>query len=185
MTESEGCVAGNEAGDWIHAKSQMHIPLTIEQVSGAGNPVAAEQGVGGNERCCHQVFRDWDYTENETELCFYTQHVKIVINRETASFSYLDGEGKCLLKEREQDSKTLEEFTVYQLQEDSIRTEKVVTPDGVKEFVREAAKIPVGKSFHTRLYLEWAEEEALYGLGQRETDGMIIGPMPIMRADSG
>ncbi|MGN0267134.1 MAG: TIM-barrel domain-containing protein, partial [Lachnospiraceae bacterium] len=117
---------------------------------------------------CHEVFRDWDYTENETELCFYTEHVKIVINRETASFRYLDGEGKCLLKERGQDSKTLEEFTVYQLQEDSIRTEKVVTPDGVKEVVREAAKIPAGKSFHTRLHLEWAEEEALYGLGQQE-----------------
>ncbi len=117
---------------------------------------------------CREVFKDWDYTEKETELCFCMKNMKIVINRETASFRYFDGEGKRLLREREQDSKTLEEFTVYQLQEDSIRTEKVVTPDGVKEVVREAAKIPVGKSFHTRLYLEWAEEEALYGLGQHE-----------------
>ena len=56
---------------------------------------------------CREVFKDWDYREKGTDLCFYTKHVKIVINRETASFSYFDGEGKRLLREREQDSKTL------------------------------------------------------------------------------
>lgn len=115
-----------------------------------------------------EVFDGWEYLEDDREIRFCMEHLEIVINRATASYSYFDGKGNRLLRERERDSKSLEEYTVYQILEEGARVEKVATPDGVKDVVREAAKIPLGKRFHTRLSLEWAPQEALYGLGQHE-----------------
>ena len=117
---------------------------------------------------CQDVFSAWDFREDEDSICLIMEHLQIRIHRATGSFSYLDGDANCLFRERERDSKILEEFTVYKLQEDSIRTEKVVTPDGVKEVVKESVKEPAGSRFHTWLHLEFADEEALYGLGQHE-----------------
>ena len=73
-----------------------------------------------------------------------------------------------LLRERGKDSKVLEEFPVYRLSAQGSRIEKAATPDGVKDVVREAARIPDGTRFHTRLHLEWEGEEGLFGLGQHE-----------------
>lgn len=114
------------------------------------------------------VFPDWDYMETDTEIWLKMRRLTLVVNKKTASYSYFDSHGKRLLKERERESKNLEEFTVYRLEAQSSRIEKVHTPDGDKEVVMEAAKVPLGKSYHTRMYLEWAENEALYGLGQHE-----------------
>ncbi|HWT27697.1 MAG TPA: TIM-barrel domain-containing protein [Mobilitalea sp.] len=49
-----------------------------------------------------------------------------------------------------------------------MKIERIVTPDGVKEVVKDAAKVFDRKLYKTRLHLEWQEEEALYGLGQQE-----------------
>ena len=54
--------------------------------------------------------------------------------------------GKKLLKERERESKNLEEFTVYRLEAQSSRIEKVHTPDGDKEVVMELLRF-VYKNF--------------------------------------
>lgn len=115
-----------------------------------------------------QVYAGWEYWENAEEIGLGMEQLSIVINRKTGSFAYYDGQGSRLLKEREEDSRSLEEFTVYRTLEEGTRVEKEATPDGVKDVVKEAARISAGKSFHTRLYLEWAEEEAVYGLGQQE-----------------
>lgn len=114
------------------------------------------------------VFPDWEYTEGEQEIHLRMEHLEIVVNKKTASYTYYDGKGNELLREREYNSKTLEEFTTYRMLEEDAKVEKVATPDGVKEVIREASRIPEGRSFHTRLWLEWADNEALYGLGQHE-----------------
>lgn len=114
------------------------------------------------------AFPHWEYTDGQKEIRFRSECLEIVIDRETASFCYYDGKERLLLREREYDSKTLEEFTIYRMMEEGAKTEKIVTPDGTKEIVREASRIAVGKSYHTRLYLEWDKDEALYGLGQHE-----------------
>lgn len=114
------------------------------------------------------VFPDWDYMETDTEIWLKMRRLTLVVNKKTASYSYFDAHGKQLLKEREWESKQLEEFTVYRLEAQNSRIEKVHTPDGDKEVVMEAAKIPVGKSYHTRMHLEWSEKEALYGQRDRE-----------------
>lgn len=110
----------------------------------------------------------WDYTENGDCIMFCTEAVRIRIDRKTASFRYFDANGTLLLKEREQESKTLEEFPVYEPTGDGMRVEKVVTPDGTKEVVKEAERKRSGSLYHTRMYFEWQEDEALYGLGQHE-----------------
>jgi len=114
-----------------------------------------------------KAFEKWTYREDGGEISLQTDFLKIVIDRETASYRYYDEEGSLLLQEREKESKILEEFPVYRLSEEKSVVEEVVTPDGVKEVVKEAAKIPDGVRYHTRLYLEWGDE-ALFGLGQHE-----------------
>lgn len=114
-----------------------------------------------------ETFREWVYTEDDSVISLQTDFIKVVICRETASYRYYDEMGNLLLQERENDSKILEEFPVYQLSEEKSIIEKVVTPDGVKEVVKEASKIPDGVRYHTRLHLKW-EDEALFGLGQHE-----------------
>ena len=113
-------------------------------------------------------YGEWDYTEAGGQIILQMRLLKVEICRETASCRYCDGEGRVLLRERGKDSKVLEEFTVYRLSAQGSRIEKAATPDGVKDVVREAARIPDGTRCHTRLHLEWEGEEGLFGLGQHE-----------------
>lgn len=111
----------------------------------------------------------WDYQERENGISARLQGLSIFIDRESASYTYYGRDGRLLLRERTKDSKVLEEFQSYCLAgEETNRIKRIKTPDGVKEIVTEAARIPDEKLFHTRLHLEWQEGEALYGLGQHE-----------------
>lgn len=115
------------------------------------------------------VDQNWSVSETEDQLCFATQEIRILIQKGTASFVYCDAQGKRLLSERETNSKELEEFPVYRIAEGgAVTTEKVSTADGEKTVVRNADKIEDGTLFHTRLWLDWQDGEALYGLGQHE-----------------
>lgn len=116
---------------------------------------------------------DWQYTEDGRSVTFCSTGLKIVIDKNTASYTYYDSEGKLLLEERARESKCLDEFQSYRLAEDAeMKVDKIQTADGVKEVIREAAKVPGEKFYHTRLYLKWQEKEALYGLGQHE-EGLL------------
>lgn len=111
----------------------------------------------------------WRYLDNEKEVIYQTAQLKILIDKETASFSYYDQEGKLLLQEREKESKELEAFQSYKVaEEEENRTKKIETADGVKEIVMKASKLPDEMLYHTRLHLKWQKDEALYGLGQQE-----------------
>jgi len=115
------------------------------------------------------VYGDWCYHEDVNEIRMQTDKLCLSIDKETASIKYYDQDGKLLLRERDFESKNLEAFNSYRtvINEDT-KIERVVTPDGIKEVVKEAAKILDQKLYKTRLYLEWQDDEALYGLGQNE-----------------
>lgn len=122
-----------------------------------------------------QAAGNWQYTEDEKYITLSMPALKILIDRQSASYTYYDSEGKLLLQEKERESKTLEEFQSYKLAEGvEAKVEKIQTADGVKEIVRDAAKVPDEKFYHTRLYLKWQEKEALYGLGQHEEGFMNL-----------
>lgn len=115
------------------------------------------------------VLSDWDYRENSNCVEFLSPEVRIVADKSTGTFMYYDGEGTLLLRERRKESRELEEFQSYELAgEEGVVIEKVVTPDGTKEVVKEASRVAGERFYHTRLHLEWQEDEALYGLGQQE-----------------
>ncbi|MBP3619006.1 MAG: DUF5110 domain-containing protein [Lachnospiraceae bacterium] len=112
---------------------------------------------------------DWSFCEDSEKVVVSAGNLKIAVNKESASVSFFDGKGNLLLKERDTESKELEEFQSYELaDEDGVVIEKIVTPDGTKEVIKEASRVAGEKFFHTRLHLEWQENEALYGLGQHE-----------------
>ena len=116
-----------------------------------------------------EVLSDWSFTETGREIVLRTPKLSLVVNRETAAFTYLDNEGNVLLKEREHNAKELEEFTSYQLVQDgSLKKEIIETADGKKERIRAAEKREAGTLYHTRLNLCFQEKERLYGLGQQE-----------------
>jgi alpha-D-xyloside xylohydrolase len=116
-----------------------------------------------------ETFSGWDYTENGQEIRLNTGSLSVAIDKNTASLKYYDHMGKLLLGEREYESKNLEEFDSFQtVIDENTKVERIVTPDGIKEVVKEASKVFDRKLYRTRLYLTWQEGEALYGLGQHE-----------------
>lgn len=124
---------------------------------------------------CRESFAQWHNEETEEEILLYTERLCLHINKETASFRYFDSNGNLLLAEREQESKVLEEFSSYKtIADDNMKIERIETPDGIKEVVKDAAMVFDRKLYRTRLYLNWQEEETLYGLGQNEEGSLNL-----------
>lgn len=117
----------------------------------------------------NEAYNEWSCDETDNEVILRTDKLQVIINKKTASIKYCDKDGKLLLKERDYESKNLEEYDFYKtVIDEGTRIEKIVTPDGVKEVVKEAGKVFDRKLYRTRLYLDWQDNEALYGLGQHE-----------------
>lgn len=120
-------------------------------------------------------FSDWDYEETKEEIRLNTGKLILCIKKESASIRYYDHQGNLLLAEREYESKSLEEFDSYKtVVDENTKIERIVTPDGIKEVVRNAGRVFDQKLYKTRLYLKWQEEEALYGLGQSEEGSLNL-----------
>ena len=114
-----------------------------------------------------EIFRDWTYEETASQVILLLPRLRLVVNKDTASYCYYNADGRLLLAENEKDSKILEEFPVYEMVDETATIEKIKTADGEKEVVRDALRTQAGVSFHTRLSLKF-DDEALYGLGQHE-----------------
>ena len=111
-----------------------------------------------------EVYSDWTYEEDEEQIVLRMEKIYLMIQRETGEMTYWNQDGEKLFETYDAE---LEEFTTYRMLEEELQVEKVVTADGVKDVVREALKVPVSKSYHTRIHCRFGEE-ALYGLGQHE-----------------
>lgn len=114
----------------------------------------------------------WKLSADSETLRFSSSALSIVIDRKTASYSYYDGEGRMLLSEKSRSAKELDGFTAYK--REASATEKVKTADGEKTVVTEGKKVEWGRLCHTRLNLDFADGEALYGLGQHEEGFMNL-----------
>lgn len=111
-----------------------------------------------------EVSGDWSYEEEEEQIFLRMKGLFLMIQKETGEISYWNQTGEKLFETYDP---AMEEFTTYRILEEDLRVEKVTTADGVKDVVREAIKVPTGKSHHTRMHCRFGEE-ALYGLGQHE-----------------
>lgn len=120
-------------------------------------------------------YHDWNYNETDNELTLTTERLCIRVNKETASIEYYNSKGELVLKERNYESKNLEEYDSYKMiPMDDTKIEIVDTPDGKKEVIKDAPKVFDKKLYRTRLYLEWKKGEALYGLGQHEESNLNL-----------
>ena len=121
----------------------------------------------------HSIYSKWDFIQTEEQVSLRTEELNVVIRKNTGSISFYDKAGKLLLKERDENSKELDEFKVYKVAENAeVKKEVIVTADGSKEVIHAAKKVEDGILYHTRLYLDWQKDEALYGLGQQE-EGLL------------
>lgn len=116
-----------------------------------------------------EAFSDWSFSQENDIILLKTSSLILQICAETGSIKYFDINNKLLLKERKNESKILEEFDSFKTIIDTdTEVENVKTADGVKKRIEKSNKVFDKKLFHTRLFLDWQEDEALFGLGQHE-----------------
>lgn len=111
--------------------------------------------------------------ERPSHLIFATAEVTIVIDRQTAAFTYYDRQGVLLTREPARGGKTLAPIDVV-VSDFSASTvaEAGLSADGVRIEARNIRTRIDRQAYHTKLEFEWAESEALYGLGSHE-EGMF------------
>ena len=111
--------------------------------------------------------------ETPQALFFSTSKLTIQIDRSTLAFTYRDAHGQLLTREPARGGKTLMPVDVIKStpgQENDIQTE--LGADGLKTNASTFQEVVDRKAYHTRLEFEWADGEALYGLGSHE-EGML------------
>ena len=115
----------------------------------------------------------FDVRETEASLFFSTDDLAIEIDRQTLAFTYRDARGDLLTREPAHGGKTLEpvDVTVSTFDEATIR-EDSENVDGVRMRAGNVRKVVDRQAYHTKLEFEWADGEALYGLGSHE-EGML------------
>ncbi len=104
---------------------------------------------------------------------FSTAKLSIQINRNTLAFTYRDSNGQILTREPDRGGKTLTPVDVIKFipdTENGIKDE--VGADGLKTSASTFKEVVDRKAYHTKLEFEWADGEALYGLGSHE-EGMF------------
>ena len=115
----------------------------------------------------------FDVCESAGSLIFSTADVTIEIDRQTLAFTYRDATGYLLTREPARGGKTLDPIDVLvSVFDRSATIESRSTADGVRVDAANVRKVIDRQAYHTKLEFEWAEGEALYGLGSHE-EGMF------------
>ncbi len=111
----------------------------------------------------------WDFREAPDSIGIDTGYFHVAVDKSTGSICYRKKDGTILLAERGQESKNVEAFDSYKVVvNENMQTQEIQTPDGTKRCVKAADRIFDRKLCHTRLFLDFAPDERLYGLGQAE-----------------
>jgi alpha-D-xyloside xylohydrolase len=117
-----------------------------------------------------------DFAVQETQdnsLLFSTAELQVRINKKTGAFTYLDASGELLTKEPDRGGKTLVPIDVIKPVFDaSAPIQTLQGADGIRVVAAPVKKIVDRQAYHTKLEFEWADDEALYGLGSHE-EGMM------------
>ncbi len=115
----------------------------------------------------------FDVRETADRLIFSTANVTIGIDRQTLAFTYRDRQGNLLTKEPACGGKTLDPIDVLvSVFDQSTTIESRENADGVRMDAQNARQVVDRQAYHTKLEFEWADGEALYGLGSHE-EGMF------------
>ncbi len=107
--------------------------------------------------------------EDNTTIRLSTDRLILEITKDNGRLVYKDNTGKVLLAEPEQGGKYLipyDSFTIDYTEE--LKVERIKTPDGEKEIIKEAKKLYDRVLYHSRMELALTLGEAVYGFGQQE-----------------
>ncbi len=117
----------------------------------------------------------WSYVEDEARILLKTDKLTVEITKESGAFRYLDAQGTRVAGEPDRGGKILSPFDSYKTVFDGESVvERVETPDGIKEVVRDAKRVFDRVLFHTRLSFEFDPDEAIYGLGSHEEGSLNL-----------
>ena len=111
-------------------------------------------------------------SEDREKLTFSTDDVAITIDRQTAVFAYYGSDGVLLTREPGRGGKTLEPIDVIVSQFDGEEVELTPSVDGLRMQARDFREVVDRQAYHAKLEFQWADGEALYGLGSHE-EGML------------
>ena len=104
--------------------------------------------------------------ETAEALIFSIPKLSIRIDKQTAAFTYVDSSGCLLTKEPARGGKTLVPVNVVKtVFDESAAAQSRQSADGERSDVANSEQIVDRQAYHTKLEFEWAEGEALYGLG--------------------
>ena len=108
-------------------------------------------------------------SETSNDLLFATNNVSIRIDKSTAAFTYMDASGQVLVKEPKRGGKTLVPVEVAKsVFDDDTEIESTQNADGARVRAVPTTQVIDRKAYQTKLALEFADDEALYGLGSHE-----------------
>jgi alpha-D-xyloside xylohydrolase len=107
--------------------------------------------------------------ETAETLIFSIPKLSIRIDKQTAAFAYVDSSGRLLTKEPARGGKTLVPVDVVKPVFDE---SAAAQSRGERSDVANFEQVIDRQAYHTKLEFEWAEGEALYGLGSHE-EGML------------
>jgi alpha-D-xyloside xylohydrolase len=117
----------------------------------------------------------FETSEDETNLFFSTGELTIQINKATLAFTYLDKTGQVLTREPARGGKTLVPTEVIRsVFDDEVNIQMGQSVDGVRSRAANVRQVVDRTAYHTKLEFEWAEDEALYGLGSHEEGVMNL-----------
>src|SRR5690606_22688861 len=111
----------------------------------------------------------WAYEEDEQAIVFRTERLRLVIQKRTGSIAYLDRHGHVLVKEPARGGRSLVPHTVKEyVYDEAAGAKAAASVDGVRAEAAAAKEVRERTAYHGKLMLEWAKDEALFGLGSHE-----------------
>ena len=115
----------------------------------------------------------FDVEDGPDGLRLSTDALAVEIDRDTAALTYRTPDGGLLTREPARGGKTLDPVDVLVSVFDEAETvESRARVDGMRMEARHVRQVVDRRAYHTKLEFEWADGEALYGLGSHE-EGMF------------
>lgn len=112
---------------------------------------------------------DFWVQQTTDQITFSTANLEILIDMQSAAFNYQDKAGNLLVKEPAHGGKTLIPIDVVKcVIDENTQIEADQGIDGLRMRVSGIKKVVDRQAFQAKLEFEWADGEALYGLGSHE-----------------
>lgn len=122
-----------------------------------------------------QEYIDWDIKQEEGSIKLLTREIQLSVDMDTGAFTYFNANGNAITSEPKHDGKTLIPVDVVKsVFEETSEIKTGLGVDGIRVKVDNFKQGVDRRAYHTKLKFEWAENEAIYGLGSHEEGVMNL-----------